>query len=634
MRSSFWKKFIWFFLLLIVFSKTTFAEEIWTEIETNNFHIVGNTNLTDLSKVAGKLEKFHDFFQQNFLKTRIQTPFHTNIIVFKDDLSLNPFRLNQKFSNQYFLSANDANYGLISLQNDESFEQLIVGYTKFLLENNFGRNKLPTWLFEGLGEVFKNTKLNGESSFEFGNSQPNITILQQNKLIPLNALLETDNFTFQSQGAERKALFRAEAWALIQFLLRDSDGLNKIEEFIDLRKNEFDANKILLDVFRAGNLQLNEEFPKFVQKGIYKNWKINFNQKSKNNNYKTSQITESKWFAVLADHLFYSERLKESEELVEKSLNLEPSQTLAITTLSLIKTRQFYYEEAQSLAEKAVEIEPENYLNYYRYSLSLTKQGMTEFGFVSGYSFALANLIRENLKKTISLNPDFTASYSLFAFVNFVRNEQLDDSINYINQILQIAPGNQQYQLRLAELNLRKENFFDARKIAYQVLQNTPFEGVKLYAQNTIQRIDATEYQLNLIRNEKKKSVDEDIVSEKPLSEEEIIKLREKAINDQIKVTLRRPKNDELRIFGNLKRIECAKNQVDFVVLTQTGLIKLQANSLDGISLLSLVPEMSEYRLGCGTLVKENFASIIYKKNPTKTDEIVSIEFVPKSFKL
>ncbi|MBX7171249.1 MAG: hypothetical protein K1X72_09840 [Pyrinomonadaceae bacterium] len=634
MSSSFWKKISLFFILLIVFSKTTIAQDIWTEIATKNFNIVGNTNSKDLTSFAEKLENFQDFFQQNFPKTKIQTPFSTNLIVFKDDVSLNPFRLKQKYSNQCFLPANDANYGIISLENNESFEQILEGYAKFLLENNIGRNKLPTWMFEGLGEVFKNTKFSGETVFEFGVSQKNITILQQNKLIPLNALLETDNFTFQSQGEERKALFRAESWALLQYLLRDADGLSKIEEFIDLRKNEFDANKILIDVFRTGNVQLNEDFPKFVQKGSYKNWKINLTQKVNSFHYKISKVTESKWFAVLADYLFYSDRLKESEALVEKSLNLEPNQTLALTTLSLIKTRQFYYEEAQGLAEKAVEIEPENYLNYYRFALCLSKQGMTEFGFVSGYSFGIANLIRENLKKSISLNPEFTAPYSLFAFVNFVRNEQLDDSIKSITQILQIAPGNQQFQLRLAELNLRKENFFDARKIAYQVLQNTPFEGVKLYAQNTIQRIDATEYQLNLIRNEKKKNVNEDIVSEKPLNEEEIIKLREKAINDQIKVTLRRPKTDELRIFGNLKRIECAKNQVDFVVLTQTGLIKLQANSLDGISLLSLVPEMSDYRLGCGTLVKENFASIIYKKNPTKTDEIVSIEFVPKSFKL
>jgi tetratricopeptide (TPR) repeat protein len=254
---------------------------------------------------------------------------------------------------------------------------------------------------------------------------------------------------------------------------------------------------------------------------------------------------------------------------------------------------------------------------------------MTEYGFVSGYNADFANQMRESLKRAIELNPNFTASYALLAFVNFVRNESLDESIGLIQSALKIASGNQKYQLRLAELKLRKEKFSEARKLTLQVLQNTENAGVKLYAQNTIQRIDATEYQMERIRNEKAKYVNDDIVTDKPLSEEEIRKLREKATNDQIRAVLRPPNADEKRVFGTLAKIECGKNKVNFVVKTATGLQRFYSNSLDGIILLSLVEEMSDYRLNCGVTVRENNAALIVKNG----GEIVSIEFVPKGFK-
>ena len=79
---------------------------------------------------------------------------------------------------------------------------------------------------------------------------------------------------------------------------------------------------------------------------------------------------------------------------------------------------------------------------------------------------------------------------------------------------------------------------------------------------------------------------------------------------------------------------QCGKSNVDFIITTPTGNLKLQTNSIDGINLLSLVAEMADYQLGCGTIVKENNASIIFKGDSMKMGEIISIEFVPKGFKL
>lgn len=617
-------------ILILFFFQCNFGAENWFAIKTKQFEIYGNVSQSELINTAEKLENFHQIFARNFPKSEIKIPFQTKIIVLKDSETINRFKLNLKQSDDYFLTADDVNYGIIQLNDSQTFARVVTGYSKFLLENNFGRNVIPTWLYEGLGEYFQGINHLGNNRFEFVNSPNNVEILQKNQ-IPLKILLETDYFTLQNQEIDRKNLFRAQSVALLQFLLKNSDNLQKVENFIEFRQREIEEKKAFVEAFQISLAKLSQEFSNYPIEKDKINYSSEFLQTAK---FETLPISEAKSVAVIADFLYYSGYLKESENLIEKSLKLEPNQTLALTTLALIKAKKFYYNEAEKFAEKAVEVESNNYLNHYRLALCLSKRGMTEFGFVSGYDKILANQIRENVEVAIELNPAFASAYSLFAFVNYVRNDELDLSLERIAQALKLAKGNHQFQLRLAELNLRKENFSDARKIALGVLQTTPFEGVKLYAQNTIQRIDATEYQLERIKNNNAKYVNDGLVTENPLSDEEIRKLREKATNDQIRVALRRPKPDEYRVFGSLKRIDCGKNKVDFLVTTPTGQIKMQSNSFDGISLLSLVEEMSDYRLGCGAMLRENNASIIYKKNSTKTDELISIEFVPKGFRL
>jgi tetratricopeptide (TPR) repeat protein len=626
MKRSVFQSTIFFLLINLALTFVVLGQTNRLSLSTRNFDLAGEVSENELKSVALKLETFQQAFRQIFPKINIETPFATKVIVFRDESALNF----SKISNQDFLPANDANYTVLAINDPQSFEDFYQNYAKFLLENNVGRNNLPAWLFEGLAEYFQTLKIREGQISEFAISLKNVNTLQTNRQIPIDVLLETDHFTLRNQAEDRRQIFRAAAWAWLRYLLKDEPDLAKVGKFIALKKQGIEDKQALWEAFQINPGKIKEEFPKFLEANNFTVQPIQIPEKISVEIFpQTVQISESKWLAIEADFLYYAGRYKESETLIEKSLKLDPNQSLALTTSSLIKAAGFYYDEAEQLAEKAIENEPDNFLNHYRFALALGKRGMTEFGFVSGYNTGLANQMREEGKLSIALNPNFIPSYALLAFVNAVRNEALDESIVLINEALKIAPGNQQYQIRLAELNLRKEKFSEARKLALDVIQTTESNGVKLYAQNTIQRIDATEFQLEQIRTKNAKFENNEIVTEKPLSDDEIKRLREKATNEQIRAILKRPTLDEKRIFGSLAKIECGNNRVDFLFKTQTGLLKFHSNSLDGVRLLSLVEEMSDYRLNCGGLIRENNASIIFKN----AGEIISIEFIPKGFK-
>src|SRR5205085_5261540 len=183
------------------------------------------------------------------------------------------------------------------------------------------------------------------------------------------------------------------------------------------------------------------------------------------------------------------------------------------------------------------------------YAYTISREGMTEYGFASSYSTEAAEKIRSNLRRAISLNPDFAESYNLFAFVNVVRNEQIDESIEMIKKALSIAPGNQWYSIRLAELYMRKEDFSSARALTQKIMQTASTDWLKVYAENTLRNINTLEAQLEYIKNYKKRP-DPEEVTEKPLSDEEIARRREKAIMESLNETLQRPKQNEKRLLG------------------------------------------------------------------------------------
>ncbi len=605
---------------LFVFANSLFANESWFEIDTPHFELVGNVEQKRLKNVASRLEDFHDHFQNSFKKIKFQIPFRSNVIVLKDANSLAKFPARSR----NFVSADDANYILIYADSDQDLSQIFNEHSKFLMRNNLGNRSIPAWLNEGIAEYFSNA------------FAKNVLLTQPNNLIPVSNLLETDYYTLESQNPERKSIFVSESLAFLNFLINRNGSRNfeKIERFIQQLRIGRDYREALTTIFGLRFSTIDAEFGEFAK--LQEAYVSSESLRNVAIDFRADSINESQGFAHLASYFYYVNRMKEAMQAIEKSLQIEPDNSLANSTLALIKAQEFYYEEAELLAENALQNEPNDYLNHFRYAKVLSRQGMTEYGFVSGYDRSLAAKMRTALLKSIELNSAFTESYALLAFVNYVRNEEIDNSLKLIKKALEIAPENQQYLLREAELNLRKENFTEARKSSLDVFRYTASERVRLYAQNTIQRIDTTEFQLDRIRNEKTKYVNDDIVTDKPLSDDEIKKLREKATAEQIRAVLRRPKSMETRVLGNLTKIECGKDKIDVFVKTDEGIIKLQAKSFDSVSLISFIEEMSYFKLNCGRISHENNASVIFENgsDSKSAGNIISVEFVPKGFKL
>jgi tetratricopeptide (TPR) repeat protein len=633
------------FVLFITLT-TVSAKDEWVKIRSKNFQLVGNAAEKDIRRVAVKLEQFRETFRQIFTKVNLSSPVPTNVIVFKNEKSFRDFKpvgddgKRTDWVAGYFLGGEDVNYIVLSSEGEKSFTYRTIfhEYIHYLVDNDLGRSNVPPWFNEGLAEYYELLEVENDQKVTLGAlNQNHLDLLKQNKLIPFETFFNVDNYSLQRQGHNSAGLFYAQAWALMHYLMQGNNGARsqQLNKFTILVLNGKTPKDAFAEAFQTDYATMERELKKYVEQ---RNFRINIATFKEKLNFdgemQSAPVTESEAKAILGDLLYHADRFVEAAALLEEALKLDADLSLANASIGLVKMRQNKFEEAKKYLEKAVKLDDKNYLAHYQYAYVLSREGMTEYGFASGYEVEQTRKMRESLKKAIALNPNFAESYNLYAFINYVRNEEIDEAIGYLAKAIKLAPGNQWYLMRVAELYLRKEDFSNARKIAQKVFQTAPDDRLRLYASNTINQINSYQAQLENIKNFRPRH--ETYVTDKPLTEEEIARLNEQAMLEGINQILRKPKSDEKRVLGYLSKIECVSKGIEYSIKVDNQLLKLESEDFNSLFLMSYAQDMPSGEFGCGTLKKEMFAVITFRPTAnakTKAGDIISIEFVPKNFR-
>lgn len=634
------------FFVLISFGAEAFGKDEWLSVRSKNFNLIGNASEKDIRAAGARLEQFREVFRRIFDKVNFNSPVPTTVIVFKDANSYNPYKPLKKDGQidkaiaGYFLSADDANFITLSMEGDtsEAFETIFHEYTHFWVDNNIGKSDVPPWFNEGLAEYYQTLKIENDQKVVLGSAQKrHLEILSENKLIPFDTFFNTDNYTLAQQGDGGAGLFYAQAWALMHYLQHGEGGSRKSQmyKFLDLVMSGKPAREAFSEAFQIDYATMERELKKYIEQNNYGVSEINFkNRLTFDLEMQTKSLTEAEAKTYLGELLFYFDRLSEAETHFLQVFLLTPNSARANLDLGKIRAKQGKMDEFARFLAKSIELNPNDFLAHYHFARGLSQQGMSEFGFVSEYPPALANKMRELLKKSIALNPDFPQSYELYAFVSVVRNENIDEAIEYLNRALKIAPGNQQYQLRLAELLMWKEDFANARKIAQKIAKTASEPELKVYAENTVERIIDYEGQMASVRNPRRRKSE---ITDRILTEEELRALREQGLIESLNMMVAKPQKGEKRILGSVTKIECQPQAIYFTVKADNQIFQLKSDTFETVNLTAYSKEMGNAKFGCGEMKQQNLAVIVYRqidKNETKiAGELKSIEFVPANFK-
>lgn len=644
------KAFFVIFTLLALFSAppVAFAGDEWTAVRSKNFWLVGDASDEQMRGVATKLEQFRDVFSRLFSRMNFISPIPTTVVVFKDEKSFAPFKPTgedgrpKDWVKGFFLPGKDVNYIALSIEDERAgnLGTIFHEYVHFLIDNTLGRTNIPPWFNEGLAEYYEQFRIEDGRRARLGQTnESHLRLLRKNGLVPLERFFAVDYYTLNRQSKENVIAFYAQAWLLTHYLIHGKKGArnDQLYQFSDLRIKGKPAREAFQSAFQTDHATMEKELKKYIEQRTFQTSSTAFEKGSISEaEMRSSAVAPAEAKAYQGDLLNHFNRLAEAEIFLQESLALDSDLSFANTSFGLIKMKEKNFAEAKKYLQKALRADAQNYLAHYSYAFILSREGMTDFGFVAGYTADEAERIRASLRRAIALNPHFAESYNVFAFLSAVRNEDLDEGLQMIGKALEIAPGNQWYLLRAAELYMRQKDFARARSIAQKISQTAPDDQLKLYAQSTLAQINAWEAQLEEIKNARDR-VPSEAVTDKILTEEEIARLNEKAMLESLNQALRKPKIGEQRILGFLTEVDCSPEQVIYSFRIGEHFLQLRSDSLDEVFLTTFTADAADSQFVCGVLKRERFAAITYRAGESGAakvaGQIVAIEFVPLSFK-
>lgn len=623
--------------------------EKWTEIRSENFRFAGNAAPAEIAQAAQKLEQFRFVFTKIFKQYNFTAPIPTTVLVFKDEqtfLKFKPLDVNgqpKEFVKGYFLAGTDLNY--IALSADamraNDFTTVYHEYVHFLINNTLGKTNIPPWLNEGFAEYYEQFRVENNRRITLGAAnQAHLALLRKNGLMPLDKFFAVDYYTLNRQPKENMVQFYAQAWALIHFFKHSSNGAqkNNLDEFAALLTASVPAKKAFQEAFETSGETLEKELKKYVERKSLDTEIFELESVAALANLtKSLEISAADALSFQGDLLLHANRFDEAEKYLAQAVALDGESVFANTAMGFLKIKTKETVAARKFLEKATRADSTNFMAHFGYAYLLSREGMSDYGFIISYLPATADKIRASLRKAIELNPHYAESFHLYAFVNFVQSQNLDEGLEMIEKALAIAPGNQWYQIRKAELLMKKHDFSAARPIAQKVIQTAADDDLKLYSINTLNLINSWEAQLEAAKDAEKER-ENPAATDKILSEEEILRLNEIALRESLNQALRRPRPDEKRILGFVTGADCDSNEIVFSFNSEGRQFRLRSNSFADVILISFAPNRAGTQIGCNTRGSAQFAVITYRPARAKSanflGEAVAIEFVPENFRL
>ena len=485
-------------LLAILFSfpSSPQTRDNWRSVRTNNLFVIGNADPEKLRQVAAWLEFFHGAFARLVSRNVLNSSVPTTVIIFRDDASFVPFKplYQGRPANiaGFFQPGDDVNYIAISLDptDRDPYSTAFHEYVHLHVRDNIP--SAPLWLNEGLAELYGSLQFSGNDALLGAPIGYYLSLLRNQELLPLNTLFSIGTNSPHYNEQDKSGIFYGQSWALVHYLMLGDRGKpEQFKRFINLISRGETSAKAIEDTYGVSLSTLEQDLRAYVRRGDFSAQRIasvdNPQAYAAYTAMQRTSLTDAEANYYLGDLLLHIGRESNAERYFKQAIAFDPGLTTAHAALGLLYVYQRKYAEAKPYLQKAA-ASPQSYLIHYLYALVLSREGASPNGQISEYSREAAAIMREQLERSIKLKPDYAPAYYLFAIVNLVRDERLDEAAEMAQKARQLAPSKSSYSLLLARIHLRRDDPEAARAVL-ETLTRDSDQSVKKEAESLLESL-------------------------------------------------------------------------------------------------------------------------------------------------
>jgi tetratricopeptide (TPR) repeat protein len=443
------------------------SKDAWIEVRTPNFTVLSNAGEKEARKIADQFEQIREVFHTAFPKLRTEIGKPVVIFAVRNEESLklllpeywetkdhtHPSGIYVPGEAEHFVAVRT------DTQGDNPYEIVYHEYTHALFHLNY--RDLPAWLDEGMAEFLGNTEIREKSVLIGKFDSYHLQELHENKLIPIDTLLQVDHDSPYYNEQNRTSLFYAESWALVHYLLLDPDArqqqlLNKFQSAWTASGNQVAAAQQTF-----GDLKkFAEKMSAYTRQDRFYATTINTVSRGNAQIYATRTLPPAEVAAQRAAFYVYTRRFAEAKSALDQAIQDDPNLPIVHESLGMLA----YYQQDSATAEKefsrAVQLHSTNYAAYFFDASSQMRRRRT-----SEDDAATAAL----LEKAISMNPQFAPAYAALSSLYSTNPETHQKALAMGRKAIDVEPGNLQYAVSYSFVLLNVDHLADARVLATRI---------------------------------------------------------------------------------------------------------------------------------------------------------------------
>lgn len=453
------------------------AKESWVEVRSPNFTVLSNAGEKEARRIADQFEQFREVFHATLPQFRVDLGKPLIIFAVKDEDSLklllpafwetkghvHPAGIYSPGEESHLVAVRT------NLEGEIPYEIVYHEYTHAIMDLNV--RGLPVWLSEGLAEFYGHSVIH-EKDIEFGKiASYHLQILQTNRLIPIEALLTADHHSPFYNENNRASVFYAESWAIVHYLMMDSDARKRqlFGKFLSAWDSSGDQVQAAQSAF--GDLKsFSKAMESYARQNMFYIGRLKTSIHGDPKSYASRELPPAELAARRAFLYVHTQRFNEARASVEEALQADPKSALAYEARGLQSYMQQDFSGAEASFSRAIDLNSSSYFAYFFDAQARMRRGALA---ADDRAASIASL-----ERAVAMNPQFAPAYSALASVYSTQPETYEKALQAGVKSVKLEPGNLIYAVNYCYVLLNMGKTADAKKLQERILKasKTPAE--------------------------------------------------------------------------------------------------------------------------------------------------------------
>ena len=473
------------------------ARERWVELRSPNFLLVSNAAPADAESILSRIERFRIALSRVLPERRLRSEVPTQIYAFRDFDSFESFLPRTEDgvapAAGYFRAGAFKNVIAVDVSAGRGSYERVVFHEYVHLMLSLGVQEYPLWFEEGLAEFYAATRLSDDGAEVGAAERTHRLVLAEHPLLEMEELLGADETWPLSASPRDQALFYAQSWALVHYLVvgQGLSGRRALSRYLGTLGGDADPLRSFDDAFGKTPAEVGEELRDYLEKGQLGSLHYPLSLPAVTGTFALRELSRAEVQLRWGELFLFTGRMKEARMCLDEACRLDPELGAAWETRGLASLLSGERDQGLRYLKRAIEVDGASPKGLYEYARALLQDHSGQW--IDSVPASLAREVEGALRRSLELKPDQSETARLLAFVYLVRGERLLEAKELVESALELTPERPSLLYLYAQLLLHRGDYDRARQTLERLREHAPEPRWREATSELLTRVDEAE---------------------------------------------------------------------------------------------------------------------------------------------